>query len=447
MLLAFVLVNLAIKCAWLGVSPLYNDEPFTVYWSQQPVAEILAMLATENNPPLYFLLIKVWSWLVPFEAAWLRVPAALFSSFTVVPLYMLALRLGSSRAAIVTTGIFSFTSYHYGFAHEVRAYALFTLLATTSLWLLVRARERPVTGLRTVLGLSVLNSLLIYTHFFGWLVIGLEAVLVWVLPELRCLRRQFLIGVGLTTLVFAPYFQLFAMRMGQSVGQGTWLEPPVLEEIYNMVWRWSNQPVLVVLFLLVLALAWMKHGLAPLGFRLGLVWAFLPLIGMFLVSFVVPMYLDRYLVYAAPGFALVMGLAFHALLPQTTLGNAACATPVLGMLLSFTPWKAAKRHPERVVARVEHWCADGCELLVVPSWYWLNYAAAKDIDLLKDPHPDAVLQRMYKASTKEERTIVVDATGDIRDVLDDNEQDLLDGSLPVDSTEADHNVWVFRSRQ
>ena len=61
LLFGLVAVNLVLKLSWLDVTELAHDEPFTVFWSQRPWAELWAMFRTENNPPLYFLLIKAWS--------------------------------------------------------------------------------------------------------------------------------------------------------------------------------------------------------------------------------------------------------------------------------------------------------------------------------------------------------------------------------------------------
>lgn len=444
---AFVLVNLVLKCSWLGTNVLFNDEPFTVHWSQRSLAAIGSMLATENNPPLYFLLIKVWSWAVPFEAAWLRVPSAILSSFAVLPLFLLARGIGGMRPAIIAAGLFTFSNYHYGFAHEVRSYALFTLLATTCLWLLMRSGERPRNDVRYPLGLAALNAVMVYTHFFGWLVVGLELLLVFTLPELRHRKRAVLIAAGLAILCYLPYINIFVQRMGLSVGQGTWLEPPVPEEIYNMLWRWSNRPVMVVLHLVALILALAHRGLKPVGIRLGLLWTFVPLIGMFLVSFATPIYLDRYLVFAAPGFALLVGISFHERLPRGMAGDLACALPVLGMLFSFTPWERAPRQPERVVEQVDRWCTAGCDLRVAPTWYWLNLAAAKDIRLLRGTQPHETLRRIYGKEKAGLPCILVDATGKPGGSAIPEAADLRAAGHALDSTEADHKVWVYRFAQ
>lgn len=444
-LAALLLLNLALKCSWLGVNVLFNDEPFTVYWSQQPLSALWPMLAAENNPPLYFLLIKCWSAFTPFEAAWLRVPAAVFSALVVWPLYLLAQRLGGRRSAIIATLIFTFTNYHYGYAHEVRAYALFTLLTVTSLWLFVRAKDQPAEGLRALFGLVALNTVLVYTHFFGWLVIGLEFLLVFTLPELRPLRRNFNVGVGITVLLFAPYLRLFFHRMGQSVGHGTWLEPPVPEEVYNMVWRWSNQPVLVVLFLtLVVAAAW-KDKLRSLASRFALLWSLVPLFGMFLISFMVPMFLDRYLVFAAPGFALAVAISADTLLPKHRIGHLMASVPVLGMLFTFTPWKPSVRQPAHLAEQVRAWCAEGCELMVVPAWYWLNHLAVDDLDQLRNDQSARLngavrMDHPYRSGP----VVVVDASGDLTG-LDRSWRSKLAEDLPVvDSAQVDHKVWVYR---
>ncbi|MCB0772754.1 MAG: hypothetical protein KDB93_05220, partial [Flavobacteriales bacterium] len=99
LLAALLALNLALKLAWTGVNELAGDEPFTLYWSLRPLQELFGMLRTENNPPLYFLLLHGWLKWVPLDPAWLRVPSALFSSLTVWPLFLLGRKLGGTGAA------------------------------------------------------------------------------------------------------------------------------------------------------------------------------------------------------------------------------------------------------------------------------------------------------------------------------------------------------------
>ncbi|MBK9175492.1 MAG: glycosyltransferase family 39 protein [Flavobacteriales bacterium] len=444
--LAFVLLNAALKLLWLGVNDLAYDEPFTVYWSQQPLDRFWAMLGTENNPPLYFLLIKAWSTVAPFEAAWLRVPSAVFSALTVWPLFLLTHRLGGLRAALVASFLFTLNNYHYGFAHEVRAYALFTLLATTGMWLLWRAKNRHHHGIRALIGLSAINTLMVYTHFFGWLAVGVQALCVLVLPELRCIRRDFLLGVAMTLLCFSPYLVIFLSRVGTSMVQGTWLEAPVPEELYNMIWRWSNAPVLAVAFLLVIAVALIRSRARTLILRFAAIWCLVPLLGLFIVSYFAPMFLDRYLVFAGPGFALLVAGSLEQLGLPARWTSAACFIAVSGMLFTFTPWKQGRYQPGGVVQQVQQWCGSDCTLEVVPPWYWLNYLAAEDLEQLRDNQEDLLLSDVYVPNPEDAielgPTVLVDASGNqgYRPTINS-----LRKAYPrVDSVEADHRVWVYR---
>jgi hypothetical protein len=457
-LLVFVLLNLALKLAWLGVNELAHDEPFTVFWSQATWERLGTMFRTENNPPLYFLLIKAWSALVPFEAAWLRFPSAVFSALAVWPLFLLARHLGSMRVAVLASILFTCSNYHYGFAHEVRAYSLFTLLTITGMWVLVRATEsaeRHGGPMRHMLHLSMLNVLLVYTHFFGWLVVGLQGLLVLTMPELRPLRRGFLYSAMFTMVWFLPYGLIFAERFSQSAGKGTWLTPPVPEELYNMVWRWSNVPVLAVGSLVLIAAACVKDRCRSLGMRWGLVWAFIPMFGMFAVSFVVPMFLDRYLVYAAPGFALLAALSVETIATMDRLRNVLATLIGLGMVVTFTPWKDNGLHPSRVVQQVEAWRSPGAPVLLYPWYYMHTYAWHADRDLLDVPENlQANLAKGFVYPVDEQGELPVDlgALNTLVLVVAANEVERttalrsgLRSSLPeVDSVEADHKVWVYR---
>lgn len=69
---ALLALNALLKFNWLGVNELSGDEPFTVYWSLRGLPGILHMLQGENNPPLYFLIMKAWASVVPLEPARMR---------------------------------------------------------------------------------------------------------------------------------------------------------------------------------------------------------------------------------------------------------------------------------------------------------------------------------------------------------------------------------------
>ncbi len=445
LIIGLLLLNFMLKFSWLGLNELSGDEPFTVYWSQRPLTELFAMLRTENNPPLYFLLIKAWSHLVPFTAAWLRVPSATFSALAVWPLFLLGARLGGRAVGIVTVLLFTFSNYHFGFAHEVRSYALFTLLATTGMWLLVRRASIPNNGRQVMLGLSALNALMVYTHFFGWLAIGMQLLCVLLLPELRPLRRQFLLGMAITAVCYSPYAAIFAERAGTSVSQGTWVEVPPLEELYNMVWRWSNAPVLAVLFTVVIILGLWRSKVRDPGMRLALLWSFAPLLGMFLVSQCVPMFLDRYLVYAAPGYCLLVALTLKAVVQDQRVSMGLSALAVMGMCDTFTPWNDTARHPSKVVEQVNAWCDGKCTIHVIPRWYWLNYQAGADIRSLRnDQSPLLNGEEEHLGAPQAQSAVVVDAGSALVDPQRSWFHELRAKYPTVDSVQADHRVWVFR---
>ncbi len=440
-LLGLFASNLLLKLAWLGVNDVAHDEPFTIYWSQRPIAALLEMLRTENNPPLYFLLIKAWSGFVPFDTAWLRAPAAVASAATVVPLYLLGYRMSGRGTAITAALVFTFSNYHFGFAHEVRAYSLFTLLATTGMWLLWCARAKPNTLF--MICLSAVDLLMVYTHFFGWIAIAVQGACTLAIPELRPVRRTFVQVLAAVLVGFSPYGIIFFIRMGQSVAHGTWVEPPVAEELYNMLWRWSNAPVLAILFTALIALAaYFGRPYTP-AFRTALIWSMAPLLGMFAISYIVPMFLDRYLVYAAPGFALLVALSLGSLPVKGIIRSVLAGMAIAGMAATFTPWAKNARQPTGVVRAVEAWCQQPCSLRITPTWYWLNYLAAEDLGQLKSDQ-SALLAGGVRSPNGGPETppVLVDATGQpgpARILFAPKEQ-----GNAIDSVEADHRVWVYR---
>ena len=254
------------------------------------------------------------------------------------------------------------------------------------LWLAAQGRRSAWVGL------LVLNTFLVHTHFLGWAVVGLQVVLTLLLPSFRAARRPFGMALLGTAVLFIPYGSIFAQRVGSTVAQGSWLTAPTPEELYNMIWRWSNAPVLAVLFLAVIAFWAIRDKFRSPGMQLGLVWSFVPLIALFTASFITPVFLDRYLAFAAPGFALLTALVLTGLLKGSRFAPVPMVLACLGMAATFTPWKGNGLHPSAVVAKAEEWRGND-PVIIQPSWYKNTYAWHLDRELVRDPNlMDARLQ-------------------------------------------------------
>lgn len=457
-LLALVLLNAVLKLCWLSVNELSGDEPFTVFWSQQKTSDLLAMFKEENNPPLYFFLMKWWSAVTPYEVPWLRVPSAVFSALVVWPLFLLVRKHATLWTAVAACLLFTFCNEHYTYAHEVRAYSLLTLLTVCGLWQLDRmARNGP----RALLWLAMVNTALAYTHFMGWAAIGIQLLCTLLVPEWRGAHKRWFKAMLVTAVLFVPYGWVFAQRVGTSVAQGTWLTAPAWDEPYSMLWRWSNAPVLTVLFLLVVGIGLWKSKAKGALERVALIWCGVPLVGLFLFSFVVPLYLDRYLVWAAPGFAVLVAVCLSNLGKEAVVKTGLVAASVV-MLATFVPWKSNGMRPSVAVALTKRLDPmGGFWPFISPPWYTINWAAAHDLDLLRYEHAHYFWQGIkgnnfffdddtvgeLLVSRPNEQALLVHAGTQFTEKETAALEMLREHFPVVDSIRTDPKVWVYRYRK
>lgn len=376
-------LNLAVKLLWLGVNDISGDEPLTVYWSQRPWSDLQDMLLTEGRPPLDFLVTRAWSDWVPFEAAWLRLPSAIWSSLAVWPLFLTARKLGNDRMAWVCALLFTFSNYQFGCAHEVSPHALFTLLAICSMWFVVRERGLPVAGWSGIMVLALVNALLTWVNPIGWFLVATQSACMLVLPELRAWRRAHLLSALITAALFAPIAIIrFTQTVSPTAGKVT-ASAPASDAVEDVLRGWFNSPYVAVLFLLILAVAGFHSRLRHSGLRMGVAWSIVPVLLLYAANLWTPVPLDWLLACSAPGFALVMAASCEALRIPVPAHRSAFALAVLLMLITFHPWKAGEMRPGIVAEQVSAWCGNDCHIEVVPTSYWLDYLAAEDINLLR----------------------------------------------------------------
>ncbi|HEX8338069.1 MAG TPA: glycosyltransferase family 39 protein [Pyrinomonadaceae bacterium] len=245
-LLAAALVGLYVAARlWrLTAACLWFDELFGVHAARHSWPGLWRFVAADLiHPPLFYALLKLWVAAGGESVYWLRLFPVVASVAALVPLLLLAreLRLGAAETNVALL-FAAANGYLIKYAQEVRMYGLLLLLALTSLWLFARLLNREGRARGLLLALFFVNLLLVYTHYYGWLVVACEGVFL-ALRERRRLGAFLLTAAGLV-VAYAPWVAACAGAAGAGRGLAQnigWIGRPGPNDLVEL-FALFNQP-------------------------------------------------------------------------------------------------------------------------------------------------------------------------------------------------------------
>jgi len=202
-LVALVAGFIGIRLWNLTAFCLDSDEIFSLLCARYNLGHLLESVRVDVvHPPLSYLLLWVWVKIGGESMPWLRLLPFLLSILALGPVWIVFRQLQlTTPARIVALALLAINDYQVFHARYVRMYALFFLLSLISVALYNLLLE-GVTRKRVV-ALTLINLLLVYTQYFGWMVIGIEGLhLLWM--DRRKLK-PFLLGTAVIALLFAPW--------------------------------------------------------------------------------------------------------------------------------------------------------------------------------------------------------------------------------------------------
>jgi len=306
---------------------LFGDEVFTLWTAAQDWHGLFAsVIGDVAHPPLYYALFKVWIDLGGQSLLWIKLLPALISIATVFPFLFvcreLNLNLMTTTLALWLMAVNGFLITH---AQEPRMYSLLLLLTTFSLWVFAKLCREHTNSIQSAL--CVVNLLLVFTHYFGWVIVALEFVflLIW----RRGLLRSYLIGSIFVAVCFMPwgYLAARAARANSSRVNFVWNRPPPLSELAGyygnlngpLSYRWKVFGTAVVMMVFVAPIiVWTAHVIRTRGSRTEArpfwflsLFAFGPVALAFIASHVLPqpVWAFRYLIITAPAYVLLVAAA------------------------------------------------------------------------------------------------------------------------------------------
>jgi len=370
-----LLFNFIYRLLFLGSRDISMDEPFTLFYSQMPLAEILNLLPRENNPPLHFLLMHAWISIVGLDPLMVRLPSLIFTSLSAVMIYYLGTNRFSILTGLTASLLFTFSNFQTYLAQEARGYALLVLLVITSMFFFIKLIER--FNRAEFLFLVFLNILLIYTHFFGFWIIIIQSVTVISFKTVRKrLLKPFILMGFIILAAYLPYLQIFFTRFLQS-SSGTWLAPPTLSSLYNLLWKYCNAPVSTVIVISIILsglIIRIRRNLLS-GIRFSLpektvwIWFLLPASITFAISFLLPVFYEKYLVIVSPALYLIAGRSIENITSSPSLRIFLLITIIGSFIMTTTPAPYQTNRDSRLAAFIKEQRKPGEPILIHPGYY------------------------------------------------------------------------------
>jgi len=357
-------VSLVLGLIRLGTPSLWYDEAYTFRQIHKGYLEQF-----DGYQPFYYWIQKPWTGIAGTSEAAMRFPSVVGAMLACALLVVLARKLFDRRTALLS-GLFLATSpYFVKWSQQARVYPLLASLALVATLLLLRALERGSRGTWALYGLAF-TGLLVTHAVVGLLLIPAHAVLIAQRRD-RVLPHGLLAGVVIAALG-VPWVAQLAIRTDSASSETAWIPFPSAHYATRAFLDVSGAAGLG--FLLAAFGLWTlrRTGEGRLGAWLA-TWAFGPFVLALVVSVARPIFLDRYLVVAAPAFAMLAAVAVLgvAKLLRTGLVVVAAFATVVGLVFWYQSsengnwagedWRGA-------VAAVSDRSDEASAVVVVPWW-------------------------------------------------------------------------------
>lgn len=247
--LLLLIVGAIIRFYGLSNQSLWYDEIVT--WSisnKASLGEVWNEIANENRPPLHQLLYYfVIKYIGDNEFA-LRLPSAIFGTFSILFIYILALRLYSYKEAILSTAFMTFFWAPIYYSQEARDYSLLIMLTISAvyLWVIIHDTEvrKEKIKLLHIIIFAILLALLAYTHYFGLLLAGLLFIgTLYLFIKNRRINLKILLPYLIALILYIPWLNALIYQAAKL--KSFWIQKPTLASIYEVIFYiYGTEPIL-----------------------------------------------------------------------------------------------------------------------------------------------------------------------------------------------------------
>lgn len=302
--------GIVLRILFIHNGGLWLDEIWSMRTSapEQSFTGIVQACMGDTHPPLFDLLLNAWLKIFPGELSGRYLSMVIGVGGIAVTWYYTFRITQSKWAAFLAVGLISFNFFHVYYSAESRFYSLLYLL---SLVLMCNVYLYSRTShFKNLFWAGLSGVLIVYTHYYGSILLFVIASLVFLLFVLREITlRQFLTIAGVFVVVLAIYAPWLPYMLGNK-SLSSWMEKPSIGTFFEYFYLYTGKNPLETAFMLVALIG--SFGFWKRNRKLVILFAGTILLG-YLIPFAVshlslPMLHNRYTIIYFPAIVMLTAI-------------------------------------------------------------------------------------------------------------------------------------------
>lgn len=283
---------------------LWGDESFTAIAVQEKFWPMLQIVAKDTAPPLYYILLFIWTRMFGASEPTIRSLSLLLYLGTAYLVFLIAKKVWNKKTGFLALWLILSNPFLFPFAFEGRMYAIMVFTVTLSFYFFIKSN---------FWGYILAAAAALYSHHYA--ILAVFPQFCWRLFNAKNLNKEWfklikpylLIGLLYLPWIYPLYNQL------SLVSTGFWLTKPKLADLPLLLAKYligsqlifSGQKLLLLFPFLILFLK--KWRLKLKKNLLLLTWVLTPIFLAFCLSQgKASLFFDRYLIFIIPGLVLLL---------------------------------------------------------------------------------------------------------------------------------------------
>lgn len=195
-----IFLGFGLRFLTLNQHDFWFDEAFTYYIAKLPIQKILAVVSSDDNPPLYYLLIHL---LVGFNKSEivLRLPSFVAGIATIFATYAMTKDFINKKVALLSATLVSLSPLTIYLSTEARPHSLAVLITILEVYVFLTLLKKPTFNNRLLfVGLTTIGF---YTHYYIFLLLIPFTILV--ISTNRLFLKKWLLILAICLITVIPW--------------------------------------------------------------------------------------------------------------------------------------------------------------------------------------------------------------------------------------------------